>query len=673
MFESLISLRKKGMRREALPVGAKVMLSAALSAAVVFLAGTGACRAEEAPDEKKGKISSFAVAPYSEAAEDADLVYWWNADRNIEEGAKKRGRFMFLPSDTDPDSAKLYFNADATVAIDGCEVVSGQSASLLTEGKHTVTCGTRKYKLTVCMSANDPAVFINTASGTLEYLHELFPDEPEKENHEPALIRIYENGQLSVDKNLEYIKMRGNATKNHTVKKAYTIKFGKKTEVLGLGKAKKWVMLSSPWDPVLVHNDYGWELADAFGLKYNSDRSHVDLYINGYYRGNYVICDKVEVGSDRIDIRNLEKENERANPGIDLDELPTAGTGENGSLPDGEKDIDCAKWVELPEEPEDVSGSYLLEIQLTTRFDKEKAGFITSTKVPVMIREPENAGKREVEYVWTFVNEAFEALFSADGRNKQGKHYTDYIDMDSFVNMYILQELSFNLDAGQTSFYMILDNGKLLFSPLWDMDNAFSYGVTRFETTLDDPNSWWANSISNPEPTILTAAYLQDDFRKAVRIRWQQLLKQNVLENTAEKIRQIFEEQEASIQMNMIRYKGMYPNEVRRLVAEEYDKMQQFMQDRVEILTKGFSEQSAMLYYDANGGSGYVYNRQIVSQGETVILSDDVQEPNRILPPDESLHFAGWNTAPDGSGESYQAGDEMVLEKERSVLYAMWE
>ena len=320
-----------------------------------------------------------------------------------------------------------------------------------------------------------------------------------------------------------------------------------------------------------------------------------------------------------------------------------------------------------------VSGGYLLEIQLPKRFNKERAGFVTSTRVPVLIRDPENAGKREVEYARTFVNDAFEALFSADGRNKQGKHYTDYIDMDSFVNMYILQELSMNVDAGQTSFYMVLDNGKLLFSPLWDMDNAFSHEFQRFEKSLEDPTIWWANSMSNPHPTVLTAAYKQEDFREAVRLRWNQLLKENVFENTAEKIRQIFEEQEASVQMNMIRFKKKDPSEVHQYLIEEYDRMQQFVQDRVEVLTKGFSGQSAMLYYNANGGSGYVYNRQIACQGETVILSDDVQEPNKILPPDEALHFAGWNTAPDGSGESYQAGEELVLNAPETVLYAMWQ
>ena len=366
MFKSLFFTGKKEIRRAALSAEKKVMMSAALSASAVFLFGTGACAAGDAPGKAQGGIGSFAVAPYSEAAEDPDLVYWWYDDLDADATAEtsddavnndpdddkeSRGWFLFLPSDTDPDSAKLYFTADGTVEVDGREVFSGQNASVLTAGEHTVTCGEKTYALSVVMSANDPAVFIDTASGSTEYLHQMFPEDPERENREAAVIRIYENGQLSVDKNLEYIKLRGNVSK-YSTKRPYIIKFAKKTDVLGMGEAKKWVLLSNASDSVPLHNDFGWEYADAFGLKYNSDRRHADLYLNGQYRGNYEICDKVEVGPERIDIRDLEKENERVNPGINLDKLPAAGTGENGSIPSG-RDTDSAKWVELPEEPED--------------------------------------------------------------------------------------------------------------------------------------------------------------------------------------------------------------------------------------------------------------------------------------------------------------------------------
>ena len=124
------------------------------------------------------------MAPYAGTGRTEYLVYWWNADQNAAKGTPKTGRCLFLPSDMDPDSAKIRFTADKAVTIDGMKVKSGQNASLLTEGEHTLVCGERKYKLTVFKSDGNPAVFIDTESGSLEYLHQLFADDPEKENKE---------------------------------------------------------------------------------------------------------------------------------------------------------------------------------------------------------------------------------------------------------------------------------------------------------------------------------------------------------------------------------------------------------------------------------------------------------------------------------------------------------
>ena len=70
------------------------------------------------------------------------------------------------------------------------------------------------------------------------------------------------------------------------------------------------------------------------------------------------------------------------------------------------------------------------------------------------------------------------------------------------------------------------ENGKLVFSPVWDMDLAFGAIIDRFEVNTITPDIWWANSMSYPDPTVLTAAYRHDDFREAVRTRWAQMLEE---------------------------------------------------------------------------------------------------------------------------------------------------
>ena len=621
--------------------------------------------------ESAGALRSFGVAPFGGETGDSDLVLWWTAGGSSEgdtgEDAGKM-RYLFLPADTDLKSAKLYFSADGTVKVDGSEVTSGQSASALTEGGHTVTCGGTDYPLTVCISRQIPAVFIATGSGSVDYIHE------NKENHESGVARIYDDGKLILDKDLSGIKIRGN-TSTIGPKMSYTIRFKKKTDVFGMGKAAEWTLLANRLDLSLLHNDYAWELAGGMGLHYSSDHRYADLYINGNYMGNYCLCEKVEVGPDRVAIRDLERENEAANHGTDLDSLPVTGTGENGEvLPGTAKD--SAMWVELPKEPEDVSGGYLLEFEMAGRYAEALCGFVAKNGQPVVISHPKHAGRRETEYIRSFVNEALEALDSPDGRNEAGKHYSEYFDLDSFVNMYILQELSGNIDAAQSSFYAVKDSGsdKLVFSPVWDLDLAFGAYVDRFEVNISDPEIWWAGAISYPEPTILTTAYRHEDFREAVRKRWAQLLEDNVIALAVNREHYRSQELSASGKMNVLRWtEGLTVEEAGERYSSAVERCEDFINARTKALTRGFSDQAALLYYDANGGSGYVYNRQIACQGETVILSDDVQEPNKILPPDESLHFAGWNTAPDGSGESYQAGEELMLNAPETVLYAMWQ
>ena len=611
------------------------------------------------PDPVSGsEIRSFAVAPFCASTQDDDLVFWHEGED---------GHYLFLPAGTDPDTAKVYFSSSDTVAIDGTDLIPGQSASAFTEGEHTLRCGDSVYPLKVCISANIPAMFIVTRSGSLDFIHE------SKANKEPAAVRIYEDGELILDKDLTFIKMRGNSS---TIgpKIPYTIKFRKKTDLFGMGKAKKWTLLANRLDYSLIHNDYAWELAKAFGLHYSSDYRHVDLYINGDYRGSFVVCEKVEPGPDRIDIPDLEKANERANRGIDLDSLPPAGTGENGSVPE-DAEYGSAKWVDLPEEPEDISGGYLLEFQLAPRYKEETCGFVTKNGLPIVIREPEHAGEKETAYIRSFVEDAVGALYSADGYNTAGKYYTEYFDMDSFVNMYILQELSNNIDAGQTSFFMVKagENGKLVFSPVWDMDLAFGAIIDRFEVNTITPDIWWANSMSYPDPTVLTAAYRHDDFREAVRTRWAQMLEENVFTPALEKVNAASAELEKSGPMNVLRWlTGADPSGSKERYAGIVSRSQEFLDNRIKALTKGFSENSAMLYYDANGGSGEVYNRQILQIGEPAVIIDYIQDPNKIEPPGEELEFAGWNIMPDGSGETYQPGDSLILDSPTTILYAVW-
>ena len=611
-----------------------------------------------------GPIKKVSVNPYGGEISDIDVVSWEELSN---------GYYLFLPSDTDPAKARIWVSSSGYVSLDGKPLTSGQTAEGLTPGKHILSCEDSSIELNVCYSANIPSVHIQTESKTLIRIH------GNKEYKEKAIIRVYENGEMTLDKDLKQIKGRGNATWD-CPKKPYNIKFDKKTDMFGMGAAKKWTLLANYMDESLVRNSYGWEYAEALGMPFTSKYKHVDLYINEQYLGNYVICESVEVGKERVNIHNLEDDNEEANPDVDLESLGNRGNPAgfvNGS----------SKWIDIPASPDDITGGYLLEYEVQYRYLNESSGFITDNGQHVILKEPELASESEVKYIQGFVNDMTNALYSETGYNSKGKHYSEYMDVDSLVNMYIVQELSANLDAGITSFFAYKDRGsdKLVFSPIWDLDHSFGGSSTRGAINSADPNTWWANSIgydkihfagvdvTKPFPTVMAAAYRHKEFRDAVSRRWTALLKDDAFKNVRSDVHKLNEDLRASAKMNIIRWNdGANESYAARSYSDKVKSGENFIDRRCVALTKGFADNSAMLYYDPNGGIGCIFNPYIASIGDSVKIISNAADELGIDPPKSRYRFAGWNTKADGSGKTLQPGDSLTLTKGTTVLYAVW-
>ncbi len=579
--------------------------------------------------------------------------------------------YLFLPVGAKPEDATIWLSADLALIINGKEYHSGDTCpELMTPGEHIAFFSDdedRKYTLYVYRSENIPAVFISTESGSLEYIH------ASKNNKEAAFLFVYENGEITADRLECTIKGRGNATWNE-IKKPYNVPLEENTNLLGMPEAKKWSFLANYLDPSLLRNATGWELAKNCGLDFTSEYRHVDLYINGEYQGNYTICESVEVGPNRVDICDLEKENRN------LNETPETyiqqGTGEDKTVQSG-SEKGSAKWVEIPQNPEDISGGYLLELDYDNRYDEELCGFVTDNGQCVVIQSPKHASQAEVEYIRKLFNEAYEALYSETGYNSAGKHYSEYFDMDSFVAMYIVQEISNNIDAGVSSQYIYKQQGndKLYFSPVWDMDHAFGDHIEIFNTDIGDPTIWWANSVPyawgvNKIPNIFSIAYKHDDFRDAVRTKWDQIKQRQIPEQTAETIDQLSVTIKASAIMDAVRW-NINPEEAENRYLTAYEQGRTFLQERIENLNKGFSEDAIILSYDANGGRGFIYDPRILCKGDTTKALENNPEQYHLDPPEEGMIFAGWNTKPDGSGKELQPGDEIPLDGD-FTLYAIW-
>ncbi len=310
-------------------------------------------------------------------------------------------------------------------------------------------------------SEHIPAVFIETESGTSDQINS------DKNIKEPGTIKVLEpDGSFSLEHSLEYIKGRGNTSYTEFDKKPYQIKLTQEAPFLGMEPGKKWVFVSNSADSSLIRNALSRSLADHLNLPQSEEGTFVDLYVNKEYVGNYYVVEKIEVQENRLLLSDLQKATEHENETEDLSTYETAWT-------------DTTKAKQIPNDPEDITGGYLIERDFDNRFLKEveinESYFITEAKECFIVRDPEYTSEAQIAYINSYVQSVENAILSAEGIDgTTGKSYQDLIDVDSFVRKYLLEEVTANYDGGVASSYFYKDSdtidGRLYAGPVWDYD-----------------------------------------------------------------------------------------------------------------------------------------------------------------------------------------------------------
>ena len=222
-----------------------------------------------------------------------------------------------------------------------------------------------------------------------------------------------------------------------------------------------------------------FDIAEALGLEYTPQCTWIDLYFNGEYAGNYLLCEAVSVGKGRVDVFDLEKENQTINGNLQ----------ESDTFDEGGR-----KGYEIQNGP-DVTGGYLIEKDLAAYFAEEKCGFITESGKQFTIGAPKHASRQQVSYIADYVQMIENLILS------HNTEYANYIDLDSFAARFLVDEISLNCDANITSmfFYKDRDDDLLYAGPVWDYDSA-----------MGDLNSgWMAGGAVNYRNTTLS------DFRNS--------------------------------------------------------------------------------------------------------------------------------------------------------------
>lgn len=277
--------------------------------------------------------------------------------------------------------------------------------------------------------------------------------------------------------------------------------------ILGLPGDEDWILYAAANDFTLCRNVLIYQLSNEIN-RYAARTKWVELEVNNEYRGAYVLMEKIKRGSNRINITKL----------LDIDNTEPAITG--GYILKIDK-TDGDDWGDHMVYTEDISfrSNYSVTGQV---LNYDPYGSKQGEETYFLYDSPKasNITSQQKEYIKNYVN-AFEAALLAETFIGETRTYPDYIDVNSFVDYFILNELSANPDAYRLSTFLYKNRGgKLTIGPVWDFDFAFGNDSRSIE------QGWiYQFNTSNPWDGWLVQFWwpkLMEDplFKQAIKTRW---------------------------------------------------------------------------------------------------------------------------------------------------------
>ncbi len=352
-----------------------------------------------------------------------------------------------------------------------------------------------------------------------------------------ATMSIYDGDRL-IQNNYIGIEYRGSTSFRLSEKWSYDIETRDidgedlDTSFFGFPAEEDWLLLGHVvdkdedliFDRSLMYNYLGHELYRKLG-RYTSRIEFVEVEVNGSYEGVYLFMEELKRDGDRIDVSKLqidENEGEDVTGGyiISIDKTTAVNSDIERPL---EYYLD--NWNDDAMYTEDIcwrsqysifgdllssaayGPPYHADQYLETYFQYEypKATEITP---------------QQKAYIQTYFHD-FETALLSEVELSSAEHYSNYIDVSSFVDYFIINELCRNVDAYRISTNLYKDkNEKLNLGPVWDFNIGFDGSgripaerwVIEYNDFVDrDPwmvPFWWSTLIRD------------DHFRSELKARW---------------------------------------------------------------------------------------------------------------------------------------------------------
>ncbi len=297
------------------------------------------------------------------------------------------------------------------------------------------------WKICFMRSENLHSVFLDLGAGDIKDVsHDIYS---------PISVKVVSpSGRTIHDDDSALLKGRGNATWDlgeglSPDKKPYEIRFSSKLSLGSIPLTDKWALLANAYEGTGILNKMVLDTAKKMGMRYVTNSEWIDLYADGKYLGNYLVCQEPQ---------------------------------------------ESAAFVA-------DSGGFLIE-KNDVYFNKKKYGFRTEHG-SFTIKAPDHLPEDVLKSIDDYVR-------SIDISIHDETSLPDSIDMESFIRWYILEEFFFNDDALVSScfFYTGRDLDTLYAGPPWDFDGTCGDDYGRYvnydESILDTPKDrtpldWYAS------------------------------------------------------------------------------------------------------------------------------------------------------------------------------------
>jgi hypothetical protein len=364
---------------------------------------------------------------------------------------------------------------------------------------------TATAKAQVFTDSNLPIVIITTDKDPNTGLPSIIPDEPKvlgsmKIIYRPDGSRNYISDQnnptyLNYNGKIE-IEVRG-STSQFLEKKPYGLttltendRTNNNVSILGMPEENDWILNSLAFDPSLLRDYLSYYLSRSIG-NYAARGKYCEVIVNGEYRGLYIFMEKIKIDKNRI---NIEKMSPSDNIGLSV----TGGYIVKADKTNGDEPV--AWYMEAS------NGWYVQYIH-----DNPKPEFINSI---------------QSTYIQSIFNRFKDDMIAQNESIKNG--YPSNIDIPSFIDYMIINELSSNVDAYQISTYFHKDRGgKLKAGPVWDFNLSYGNDLFLWGYNRSFTNVWQFDNGDNTGSRFWNDLYKNQTYKCHLAKRWKQVIQQN--------------------------------------------------------------------------------------------------------------------------------------------------